>query len=56
MATKAAIGRTATQPARAHRRSSMLQRGLLYALVPSVWFTASRNKISSSAGSVGLVT
>jgi multiple sugar transport system permease protein len=46
MATKAAIGRTAAQPARAQRRSSMIQRGLLYALaiicaigftVPFLW-------------------
>ena len=46
MATKAAIGRTAAQPARAQRRGSMIQRGLLYALaiicaigftVPFIW-------------------
>ena len=46
MATKAAISRTAAQPAHAQRRVSIIQRGLLYALaiicaigftVPFLW-------------------
>jgi len=41
MATKAAIGRTAAQPARAQRRGSMIQRGLLYllAIICAIGFT-----------------